>query len=63
MLTGLNKRFELNDIEARIIEGTPLKAPDFRVRLNNHTITPRSLTGHKIPFLEGTDSVLSMARL
>ena len=55
MLTGLNKRFELNDIEARIIEGTPLKAPDFRVRLNNHTITPRSLTGHKIPFLEGTE--------
>ncbi len=55
MLTGMNKRFELNDIEARIIEGTPLKAPNFRVRLNNHTITPRSLTGHRIPFLEGTE--------
>jgi hypothetical protein len=55
ILTGLNRRFALNDIEARIIEGTPLKAPNFRVRLNNHTITPRSLTGHKIPFLEGTE--------
>ncbi len=55
MLTGLNRRFELNDIEARIIEGTPLKAPNFKVRLNNHTITPRSLTGHRIPFLEGTE--------
>lgn len=55
MLTGMSRRFELTDIEARIIEGTPLKAPNFRVRLNNHTITPRSLTGHKIPFLEGTD--------
>ena len=55
MLTGLNRRFELNDIEARIIEGTPLKAPNFRVRLNSHTITPRSLAGHKIPFLEGTE--------
>jgi hypothetical protein len=55
ILTGLNRRFDLNDIEARIIEGTPLKAPNFRVRLNNHTITPRSLTGHKIPFLEGTE--------
>jgi hypothetical protein len=55
MLTGLNRRFELNDIEARIIEGTPLKAPDFKVRLNNHAITPRSLTGHRIPFLEGTE--------
>ncbi|MBI5639335.1 MAG: ATP-binding protein [Nitrospirae bacterium] len=55
MLTGLNRRYDLNDIEARIIEGTPLKAPNFRVKLNNHTITPRSLTGHKIPFLEGTE--------
>ncbi|MEW6109763.1 MAG: ATP-binding protein [Nitrospirota bacterium] len=55
LLTGLSRRFELNDIESRIIEGTPLKAPNFRVRLNNHTITPRSLTGHRIPFLEGTE--------
>lgn len=55
LLTGLNRRFELNDIEARIIEGTPLKAPNFKVKLNGHTITPRSLTGHKIPFLEGTE--------
>ncbi len=45
----------LIDIEAKIIEGTPLKAPDFKVKLNNHTITPRSLTGQKIPFLEGTE--------
>ena len=52
---GMDRRFELNDIEARIIEGTPLKAPNFRVKLNNHAITPRSLTGHKIPFLEGTE--------
>ena len=55
ILTGLSRRFELNDIEAKIIEGTPLKAPNFRVRLNNHTITPRSLTGHKIPFIEGVE--------
>jgi hypothetical protein len=55
LLTGLNRRYEIVDIEARIIEGTPLKAPDFRVRLNSHTITPRSLAGHKIPFLHGTE--------
>jgi hypothetical protein len=55
ILTGLNRRYDLNDIEARIIEGTPLKAPNFRVRLNNHTVTPRSLTGHKVPVLEGTE--------
>ena len=54
ILAGLNKKFDPKDIEAKIIEGTPLKAPHFRVRLNGHTITPRSLSGHKIPFLEGT---------
>jgi hypothetical protein len=54
MLAGLNKKFDPKDIEAKIIEGTPLKAPHFRVRLNGHTITPRSLSGHRIPFLEGT---------
>ncbi len=55
LLTGLTRKFEPRDIEAKLIEGTPLKAPHFRVRLNGHTITPRSLTGHKIPFLEGTN--------
>ncbi|MBI5740609.1 MAG: ATP-binding protein [Nitrospirae bacterium] len=54
ILAGLNKKFDPKDIEAKIIEGTPLKAPHFRVRLNGHTITPRSLSGHRIPFLEGT---------
>lgn len=54
ILTGLDRRFESNDIEAKIIEGTPIKAPYFRVRINNHTVTPRSLSGHRIPFLEGT---------
>lgn len=54
VLAGLNKKFDPKDIEAKIIEGTPLKAPHFRVRLNGHTITPRSLSGHRIPFLEGT---------
>jgi len=54
ILAGLNKKFDPKDIEARIIEGTPLKAPHFRVRLNGHTITPRSLSGHRIAFLEGT---------
>lgn len=54
ILTGLDRRFEPKDIEAKIIEGTPIKAPHFRVRINNHTVTPRSLTGHRIPFLEGT---------
>ncbi len=54
ILEGLSKKFDPKDIEAKIIEGTPLKAPHFRVRLNRHTITPRSLSGHRLPFLEGT---------
>ena len=54
ILMGLDRRFEPKDIEAKIIEGTPIKAPHFRVRINNHTVTPRSLTGHRLPFLEGT---------
>ena len=54
ILEGLDKRFEAKDIEQKIIEGTPIKAPQFRVRINNHTVTPRSLTGHSLPFLEGT---------
>jgi hypothetical protein len=54
LLTGLDRKFEPADIEAKIIEGTPIKAPDFRVRINNHTVTPRSLSGHRLPFLEGT---------
>ncbi|MEW6001936.1 MAG: ATP-binding protein [Nitrospirota bacterium] len=54
ILTGLDRRFEPKDIEAKIIEGTPIKAPYFKVRINNHTVTPRSLSGHRLPFLEGT---------
>jgi len=54
ILSGLDRKFEPNDIEAKIIEGTPIKAPHFRIRINNHTVTPRSLSGHKIPFLDGT---------
>ncbi len=54
ILTGLDRRFDPKDIEQKIIEGTPIKAPHFKVRINNHTVTPRSLSGHRIPFLEGT---------
>lgn len=54
ILMGLERAFYPGDIEAKIIEGAPIKAPHFRVRINNHTVMPRSLSGHKIPFLEGT---------
>jgi hypothetical protein len=54
ILVGLDRKFDPKDIEAKIIEGTPIKAPNFRVRINNHTVTPRSLSGYRLPFLEGT---------
>jgi hypothetical protein len=54
ILFGLERKFEPKDIEVKIIEGTPLKAPHFRVKINNHTVVPRSLSGHRIAVLEGT---------
>jgi hypothetical protein len=54
-LLRLKKRFEPEEVARKIIEGTPLKAQNFVVRLNGMRITARSLSGHRIPFLEGTD--------
>jgi hypothetical protein len=54
-LLRLTREFEPEDVIQRIVEGTPLKAPDFTVRLNGMRITPRSLIGHRVPFLEGTE--------
>jgi histidine kinase/DNA gyrase B/HSP90-like ATPase len=54
VLMGLDRAFDVKDIEAKIIEGTPIKAPFFKVRINNHTVQPRSLTGHKVSVFDGT---------
>jgi hypothetical protein len=54
VLTGLDRAFDAKDIEAKIIEGTPIKAPHFKVRIGNHTVQPRSLTGHKLTVIDGT---------
>jgi hypothetical protein len=54
-LLRLRKNFDPEEVIRKIIEGTPLKAPNFVVRLNGMRITPRSLSGHRIPFLEGTE--------
>lgn len=54
-LLRLTRAFEPEDVIRKIVEGTPLKAPNFVVRLNGMRITPRSLSGHRIPFLEGTE--------
>ena len=54
-LLRLKRGFDPEEVVRKIVEGTPLKAQNFVVRLNGLRITPRSLTGHRIPFLEGTD--------
>lgn len=54
-LKGVTKKFNVTDVERRIIEAVPIKAPDFVVYLNGHKVNPRFVPGHKIPFLEGTE--------
>jgi len=54
-LLRLIRAFEPEELIRKIVEGTPLKTPNFDVRLNGMRITPRSLSGHRIPFLEGTE--------
>ena len=54
-LKGVTKKFNLSDVEKRIIESVPIRAPDFAVYLNRHKVSVRFIAGHKIPFLEGTE--------
>ena len=54
-LLGLTKRFDPQDVERKLVEGAPLKAPNFVVMLNGVRIRPKSLSGHPIPFLEGAE--------
>ena len=54
-LLRLTRRFDPEEVIRKIVEGTPLKVSNFTVRLNGLRITPRSLSGHRIPFLEGTE--------
>ncbi|HWO40524.1 MAG TPA: ATP-binding protein [Candidatus Eisenbacteria bacterium] len=54
-LHGLNKQFAPEDVERKIMEGVPLKAPHFAVFLNGRQVRPKSFSGHRIPFLEGTE--------
>ena len=53
ILSGLSKSFDLEEVEKKIVEGVPLKAPDFAVFLNKHRLYPRSIVGQRIPILEG----------
>ena len=54
-LLRLIKEFEPEEVIRKIVEGTPLKASNFIVKLNGMRITPQSLSGHRVPFLDGTE--------
>jgi len=54
LLSELSKSFLVEDVERKLLESVPLKAPDFAVTLNGRRLYPRSLVGRRIPILEGT---------
>ena len=53
-LLQLTRRFDPKEVERRLVEGVPLKAPNFQVWLNGERVKPRTLAGHRIPVLDGT---------
>lgn len=54
ILTQLHRRFDPSEVEHRLMESVPLRAPDFAVLLNGRRVVALRLPGHRIPFLEGT---------
>jgi hypothetical protein len=54
VLSELSKSFPIEDVERKLMESVPLKAPDFAVYVNGRRLYPRSLVGRRIPLLEGT---------
>ncbi len=54
ILSRLNKTFDVEDVERKLIESVPLKAPEFAVFLNGRRLVPRSHIGQRIPILEGS---------
>jgi len=53
-LRQLTKGFDLAEVEERLIETIPIRAPNFTVSLNDKPLAARPIPGQRIPFLEGT---------
>ncbi|RJQ56417.1 MAG: ATP-binding protein [Actinobacteria bacterium] len=53
-LSELRKTFDPEDVRARLAESVPINAPDFEVYVNGVKVRPPRLSGHRIPFMEGT---------
>lgn len=54
ILSELSKSFAVEDVERKLTESVPLRAPDFIVYVNGRRLYPRSIVGRRIPLLEGT---------
>jgi hypothetical protein len=53
ILSDLTKPFDLEESEATIKDGVPLRAANFSVYLNGRPVPPRTFSGQRIPVLEG----------
>ncbi len=54
-LVELKRAFKPEDVTRRIAEGVPIRARDFSVYVNGYRVTPRILTGNRIPVMQGTE--------
>ena len=54
-LVELKKAFRPEDVTQRIAEGVPIRARDFSVYVNGYRVTPRILTGNRLPVMQGTE--------
>lgn len=54
ILSGLNKSFELEEVENRLRETMPLNIENFNVYLNGKKLEPKLWQGRRLPFFEGT---------
>lgn len=54
ILHALKKRFDPAEVKSRLGESVPINAPNFEVFVNRERVQPPRLSGHRIPFLEGT---------
>jgi len=54
-LVELKRTFRPEDVTRRIAEGVPIRARDFSIYVNGYRVTPRILTGNRIPVMHGTE--------
>lgn len=53
-LSKLTRNFDSIEVERKLLESVPIKAPHFAVYLNKKRLISQRLPGHRLPFLEGT---------